>query len=122
MTPQEANAALAAGDRAVASAQLNEARRAYRTLLTASGVSREALIRVAEGLYRARDFEGALEAFARVGTLRRGEEPYHYYMAVASYETGKYARAKAELSAAIPFIEITPDVARYRAKIEATVD
>jgi len=122
VSTQDTNALLVAGERAVASAQLNEARRAYRSLLDAPGVTRETLIRVAEGLYRARDFEGSLLAFARVGTLRRGEEPYHYYMAVASYETGKYARAKIEMDAAIPFIEITPDVARYRAKIDASVD
>jgi tetratricopeptide (TPR) repeat protein len=121
ISPQDANALLVAGDRAVASAQLNDARRAYRSLLDAPGVTRETLIRVAEGLYRARDFEGSLLAFAKVGTLRRGEEPYHYYMAVASYETGKYAKAKVEMDAAIPFIEITPDVARYRAKIDASV-
>jgi tetratricopeptide (TPR) repeat protein len=73
-------------------------------------------------LYRARDFEGALAAFAKLAPLRRGEEPYHYYMAVAFYETGQYARAKAELTAAVPFIEITPDVARYRTKIDDSVD
>lgn len=122
VSPLDANALLVAGERAVASAQLTEARRAYRSLLDAPGVTRETLIRVAEGLYRARDFEGSLLAFAKVGTLRRGEEPYHYYMAVACYETGKYAKAKVEMDAAIPFIEITPDVARYRAKIDASAD
>jgi tetratricopeptide (TPR) repeat protein len=122
LSPQDANALLVAGERAVSAAQLSEARRVYRSLLEAPGVTRDTLIRVAEGLYRARDFEGSLLAFAKVGTLRRGEEPYHYYMAVASYETGKFAKAKAEMNAAIPFIEITPDVARYRAKIEASVD
>ena len=104
------------------SAQLAEARRIYRSLLDAPGVARDTLIRAAEGLYRARDFDGALLAFSKLGSLRRGEEPYHYYMAVAYYETGQYARAKAELSAAVPFIEITPDVARYRGKIEGAID
>jgi tetratricopeptide (TPR) repeat protein len=80
------------------------------------------LIRAAEGLYRARDFDGALTAFSKVGALRRGEEPYHYYLAVALYETGQYARAKAEMDAAAPFIEITPDVARYRSKIESAIN
>lgn len=120
LSARDASALLVAGDRAVAAAQLPEARRAYRALLESPGVTREALIRVAEGLYRARDFEGALDAFAKIGTLRRGEEPYHYYMAVASYETGNFAKARSEMSAAIPFIEITPDVARYRARIEAS--
>ena len=84
----------------------------------AAGRMGQALIRVAEGLYRSRDFAAALNAFARVGTLRRGEEPYRYYIAVAAYETGDYARAKKELAAALPYIEITPDVARYRTRIE----
>lgn len=119
LSPQDANALLVAGERAVAAAQLSEARRVYRSLLDAPGVTRDTLIRVAEGLYRARDFEGSLLAFAKVGNLRRGEEPYHYYMAVASYEMGNFARARAEMNAALPFIEITPDVARYRAKIDA---
>jgi hypothetical protein len=57
-----------------------------------------------------------------VGTLARGEEPYRYYLAVALYETGQYARAKQELADVLPFIEITPDVARYRTKIEGAFD
>ncbi len=69
-------------------------------------------------MYRSRDFSGALATFGRIGTLRRGEEPYRYYIAVAAYETGDYARAKKELASALPFIEITPDVARYQTRID----
>jgi hypothetical protein len=112
-------ALLAAGDRAVVAAKLVDARRAYRELLTVPDLDHATSIRVAEGLYRSRDFAGVLEAFARVGTLRSGEEAYRYYIAVALYETGQHERAKRELASALPYIEITPDVERYRARIEA---
>ncbi|HEV7239899.1 MAG TPA: hypothetical protein VGQ36_11730 [Thermoanaerobaculia bacterium] len=112
-------ALLAAGDRAMLAAKLAEARRAYRQLLAVPDLDHATSIRVAEGLYRSRDFAGALDAFARVGTLRSGEEAYRYYIAVALYETGQHERAKRELASALPFIEITPDVERYRARIEA---
>lgn len=110
---------LAAGERAVLAAKLADARRAYHQLLAVPDLDHATAIRVAEGLYRSRDFAGALEAFARVGTLRSGEEAYRYYIAVALYETGQHERAKRELASALPFIEITPDVERYRARIEA---
>lgn len=119
---QDIASRLAAGERALTASELSEARRVYRGLLDTPGISRETLIRIAEGLYRSRDFEGALLAFAKIGTLRHGEEPYHYYVAVAHYETGRYQQAKKELEAALPYIEITPDVARYRAKIEGALE
>lgn len=118
LSASEINSRLAGGERALNGADLAEARRAYRELLAAPGLEHDALVRVAEGLYRARDFGGALTAFGRLGALRRGEEPYRYYIAVAAYETGDYARAKKELAAALPYIEITSDVARYRTRIE----
>ncbi len=111
-------ARLAAGERALTTANLAEARKVYRELLDAGGHDHATWIRIAEGLYRSRDFAGALTAFQRVGTLRNGEEAYRYYIAVALYETGQHDRAKRELAAALPFIELTPDVQRYRAKIE----
>ncbi len=121
LTANEVVSRMAAADRGLGTGNLAEARRAYRELLGAPGLDHETLIRVAEGLYRARDFSSALNAFTRVGTLRRGEEPYRYYIAVAAYETGDFARAKKELAAALPFIEVTPDVARYRTKIEGSM-
>lgn len=121
LTANEVASRMAAADRGLSTGNLAEARRAYRELLGAPGLDHETLIRVAEGLYRARDFSSALNAFARVGTLRRGEEPYRYYIAVAAYETGDFARAKKELAAALPYIEVTPDVARYRTKIEGSM-
>ncbi len=121
LTASEVATRLTAAERALNSGNLNDARRAYRELLGAPGLDHEALIRIAEGLYRARDFSSALSAFNRIGTLRRGEEPYRYYIAVALYETGDFAGAKKELAAALPYIEVTPDVARYRVKIEGSM-
>ncbi len=118
LSATEIRTRLTAADRALNAANLVEARRVYRELLAAPGLDHASLIRLAEGLYRARDFASALNAFNRIDALRRGEEPYRYYIAVAAYETGDYARAKRELAAALPFIEITPDVARYRSRIE----
>jgi tetratricopeptide (TPR) repeat protein len=113
---------LAAAERALSTADLEGARRIYGELLALDDLTRDALLRVAEGSYRARDFARALEAFGRIGTLQDAERPYRYYVAVALYETGEYAEAKRELASALPFIEITPDVARYRAKIEGAVN
>ncbi len=109
-------------ERALTTANLAEARRIYRELLaSASSADHDTAVRIAEGFYRARDFAGALAAFERAGTLRRGEEPYRYYVAVALYETGQYERAKRELAAAVPYIEVTPDVERYRLKIQSAI-
>jgi tetratricopeptide (TPR) repeat protein len=121
LTASEVATRLTAAERGLNAGNLNDARRGYRELLGAPGLDRETLIRIAEGLYRARDFASALTAFNRVGTLRRGEEAYRYYIAVALYETGDIARAKKELAAALPYIEVTPDVARYRTKIEGSL-
>jgi hypothetical protein len=112
---------LTVSERALNGGNLVDARRLYRELLAAPGLDHDTLIRVAEGLYRSRDFSGALNAFNRVGALRRGEEPYRYYIAVAAFESGDIGRAKRELAAALPYIEITPDVARYRSKIESAL-
>ncbi|HEX8618509.1 MAG TPA: hypothetical protein VF911_13055 [Thermoanaerobaculia bacterium] len=109
-------------ERALVSSNLPEARRAYRELLAnPASADHATAIRIAEGLYRARDFAGALAAFERAGALRRGEEPYRYYVAVALYETGQYDRARRELAAALPYIEVTADVERYRLKIQSAI-
>jgi tetratricopeptide (TPR) repeat protein len=110
----------AAGERALSSANITEARRLYRELLGVTTLDHGMLVRLAEGFYRARDFANTLVAFDRAGTLRPGEEPYHYYIAVAAFEAGQYDRARRELAAALPFIEQTPDVQRYRVRIEGT--
>ncbi|HVE69969.1 MAG TPA: hypothetical protein VNI54_01275 [Thermoanaerobaculia bacterium] len=109
----------AAADRALGAANVGEARRIYRELSAAPGLDHATLIRLAEGFYRSRDFTNALATFERAGTLRPGEEPYRYYIAVAAFEVRQFDRARRELAAALPFIELTPDVQRYRVKIEA---
>jgi hypothetical protein len=115
-------ARFANAERALTTANLTEARRLYRELLaSANSADHATAVRIAEGFYRARDFAGALAAFERAGTLRRGEEPYHYYIAVASYETAQYERARRELAAALPYIEVTADVERYRLKIQSAI-
>ena len=115
--PRDAASILIAAERALAANNLTEARGLYRQILE-TRLDHSQFLRVAEGLYRARDFEGARRAFDRLGNFRRGEEPYRYYLAVALFETGRYKAAKRELTAVLPYIEVTPDVAAYRKKIE----
>jgi len=118
---REVAATITSAERALTSGNLTEARRVYRQLLDGT-LTHEQAIRVAEGLYRARDFAGVLRAFERIGQLRRGEEPYRFYLAVALYESRRFAAAKKELATVLEFIELTPDVARYKAKIESSGD
>jgi tetratricopeptide (TPR) repeat protein len=113
---------LADAQRAIANGDIESARSTYNTLSTTSSLPHDAALRVAEGLYRVRDFASAARAFARAGAMGRGEERYHYYYAVALYETGRYGNAKRELAAALPYITVTPDVTRYRAKIEGAIE
>lgn len=119
--PRDTTQQLATADRAIAAGNLTDARKLYKQLLGET-LTHEQAIRVAEGLYRARDFASVIRAFDRAGALKRGEEPYRFYLAVALYETGKFTAAKKELAAALNYIEITPDVARYREKIEGAAD
>jgi tetratricopeptide (TPR) repeat protein len=118
----DAAAQLVAAERLIGENNLIEAREIYRQLADAPSLDRASLLAVVEGAYRARDFATAIRAFDRIGTLTKGEEPYRYYLAVALYETGNYKRSKRELAAALPHIEVTPSVQRYRAKIEGAID
>lgn len=120
--PRDIPGRLAAAERFLAQNNLIESRAIYRELLDVPTLDHATILAVGEGLYRARDFAGAVRAFERAGALRNGEEPYRYYLAVALYETGNYAKAKRELAAALPHIEITPSVTRYQAKIEGAID
>jgi tetratricopeptide (TPR) repeat protein len=113
---------LADAQHAIDTGDIDRARSIYNELSTAPSLSHDAALRVAEGLYRVRDFAGAAKTFARAGAIGRGEEGYHYYYAVALYETGRYANAKRELAAALPYVAVTPDVTRYRAKIEGAIE
>jgi outer membrane biosynthesis protein TonB len=114
--------ALADADRAINRGDLASARLLYRAILDAPQISHATALRVAEGLYRTRDFAGAIRAFERAGAIGNGEEQYPYYYAVALYESGRYGGAKREMRAALPFIEVTPDVERYRVKIEGAIE
>jgi len=119
--PRDVSATFTAAERALSGGNLNDARRLYRQLLDGT-LTHEQAIRVAEGAYRARDFANVLRAFDRIGPLHRGEEPYRFYLAVALYESGRFVAAKKELAAVLDFIEVTPDVARYKTKIESSGD
>jgi len=103
-----------------ASNDLARANAIYNGIVSSPNSSREAIAAAATGLYRTGDFPGAVRAFRRLGTFAKGEEDLRYYNAVALYETGQYDEAKKELSCALPFIQQTSDVTRYRAKIENT--
>jgi tetratricopeptide (TPR) repeat protein len=108
-------------ERAVESRQIDRARSIYNSLLDTPSLGHDALLRVAQGLYVVDDFAGAVCAYQRAGTLAPGEERNHYYYAVALYEMGQYDDAKRELSEALLYIPVTPDIARYRLKIGSVV-
>jgi hypothetical protein len=116
------DADLADAQRAIDSGDIDHARSIYSALSSTPSLSHDAALRVAEGLYRVRDFAGAARTYARAGAIGRGEEQNHYYYAVALYEISRYGTAKRELAAALPYIAVTPDVARYRAKIEGAIE
>jgi tetratricopeptide (TPR) repeat protein len=113
---------LADADRAINSGDLAAARSLYRAIVDAPQLTHANALRAAEGAYRSRDFATAVRAFQRAGSIGKGEEQYHYYYAVALYENGLYADAKRELHAALPYIEVTPDVARYQSKIDGAIE
>jgi hypothetical protein len=112
-TLRQAEAALQRGD-------FEAAHAAYLAQLDAQ--DRDTLLRAGSGLYRLGDFRGAVRAFGKVGALRSGEEIFRYYAAVSLYETGQYAAAKKQLACALPYIETTPETARYQTKIEGAID
>jgi tetratricopeptide (TPR) repeat protein len=97
--------------------QTMEAIRIWESLVDARDVAREVLIEAAIGLYRIGAYRQAVGAFDRLGTLGRGEEDLRYYHAVVLYETGNYEQARRELACALPFIQVTDEVERYRLKI-----
>lgn len=122
LSPRVALTQLGDAEAALGKNDLVTARNIYRVAIQAPTLDHATALRIAEGSYRARDFSTTARAFERVGAIAKGEEPYRYYLAVALYETGKYAAAKRELASALPFIELTRDVARYRAKIEGAIE
>lgn len=90
----------------------------YVRLAAGRDTARDVLAESAVGLYRIGSYREAVDAFRRMNVFARGEEDLRYYFAVALYETGDYREAQKELSCALPFIQLTDDVARYRMKIE----
>ncbi len=98
--------------------QPDQSRRVYLALLNATNVSRATIAEAAKGLYRLGDYADAVEAFRNLGVFQRGEEDLRYYNAVSLFESGHYDDAKKELACALPYIQITSDVARYRDKIQ----
>jgi len=116
------HAQLAAADEALRRGDLDRAHELYSQLLHRGDLPRDILLGVARGLYQTADFQGSLAAFARLGVLHPGEEQYHYYAAVALFETGSFVAAKKQLTCALPYIQLTNEVERYRAKIESIRD
>ncbi len=100
------------------SGSLSEANRAYVRLAHAADSPREVIGASAVGLYRTGDYSDAVSAFKRLGTFARGEEDLRYYYAVSLFEIGRFDDAKHELSCALPYIQATADVERYREMIE----
>jgi hypothetical protein len=113
--------ALRTAEAAAGNGNIAEAVRIYSGLANSTGAPREVLAEAAVGLYRTGAFREAVQAFQRFGTFAKGEEDLRYYHAVALYETGAYAEAQKELACALPFIQVTEDVTRYRTKIENTI-
>jgi tetratricopeptide (TPR) repeat protein len=95
-----------------------EAEAIYTRLINTPSAPREVIAAAAVGLYRTGSFHESVEAFRRLGVFARGEEDLRYYHAVSLYEIGEYAAAQKELACALPFIELTDEVARYRLRIE----
>ncbi len=113
--------ALRTAETAAGAGRLEESMRIYTGLANSPAVPREVLAEAAVGLYRTGAFREAAQAFRKFGTFAKGEEDLRYYYAVALYETGSYVEAQKELACALPFIQVTDDVTRYRIKIENTV-
>lgn len=99
---------------------ISDANEVYARLINAENVPREVVAEAAIGLYRTGAFGESVRAFRKLNTFARGEEDLRYYHAVALYEIGDYAAAQKELACALPFIQVTDEVARYRMKIEQT--
>lgn len=98
--------------------QPEQARRVYLALLNSTNVPRATIASAAQGLYRLGAYADAVEAFRNLGTFVPGEADLRYYNAVSLFETGHYDDAKKELACALPYIQITSEVSRYRDKIQ----
>jgi tetratricopeptide (TPR) repeat protein len=117
---REALTQLRQAEDAASRGDLTHASETYIRIANAQNVAREVIAEAAVGLYRIGSYRESAAAFRRVGTFAKGEEDLRYYFAVALYESGEYQAAERELACALPFIEATEDVLRYRWKIENT--
>ena len=91
----------------------------YNALATGADVPREIVAEAGVGLYRTGAYRDAAAVFRKLAPFARGEEDLRYYNAVSLFETGSFAEARHELACALPFVEMSDDVNRYRMKIEA---
>ena len=107
-------------DAMAAAGKTDQANDIYNTAVTSPDVPREIVAEAAIGLYRTGAFRNAANAFRKLVPYAHGEEDLRYYNAVSLYETGDYDEAKKELACALPYIQVTADVTRYRQKIENT--
>ncbi len=103
-----------------ANGQLSRANDIYSAIALAADAPREIIAEAGVGLYRTGAYRDAAAVFRKLGPLVRGEEDLRYYNAVSLFETGSFAAAKKELACALPYLEVTGDVSRYRDKIEAS--
>jgi hypothetical protein len=119
-TPADYLPELRQADALADAGELSQANAIYSRIATTAGVPRQILIEAAIGLYRTGAFRDSLTAFAALGELAKGEEDLRFYTAVALFETGAYLDAEKQLACALPFIQMTEEVSRYRIKIEET--
>ena len=101
-----------------ANGQTIQSRRVYLALLRPASIARMTIAEAGKGLYRLGAYTDAAEAFRRLGPFARGEEDLRYYNAVSLFESGHYDEAGKELACALPYIQVTSEVARYRDKIQ----
>jgi hypothetical protein len=106
--------------RAIAAEEASRQAEAGRVEAVAAA-ARTAALQHARDLARGEQFRAALVAFDQLGPLTTGESAYRYDRAVALYELGRYAEAKEELAAALPYVAPSTEVERYRAKIEGAI-
>jgi hypothetical protein len=118
LSGSEALTALRRANDFVRAGEVAAAHELYVRLADDRNVPREVLAETGIGLYRIGSYDESVAAFRRMDAFARGEEDLRYYFAVALYETGAYREAQKELACALPFIQVTDDVARYRLKIE----
>jgi hypothetical protein len=122
MAASDIRKAILDGQQALDDGDLGRARELYRPLLEASLLPHDPALQVGEGLYRTHDYAGAVRAFQRAGGFSRSEAQQQYDYAVSLYEIGRYGDAKRELAHALPSLEVTPEVARYRTRIEGAIE